>query len=43
MSDEELEDYINNGTLNSRDTDRAWRMRDEFRFQEGKHKVEMPE
>jgi hypothetical protein len=43
LTDEELQDYIQNGSLNSRDTDRAWRMRDEFRIQEGYHKVEMPD
>ena len=34
MTDEDLRDYIDNGTLNSRDTNRAFRLRDEYRFQE---------
>ena len=34
MTDEDLKDYIDNGTLNSRDTNRAFRLRDEYRFQE---------
>lgn len=33
-TEEEMRDYINNGTLNSRDTNRAFRLRDEYRFQE---------
>ena len=32
--DKELSDYLENGTLNSRDTDRAFRLRDEYRTQE---------
>ena len=43
VSDESMKDYLQNGSLNSRDTDRAFRLRDEFRIQEGYHKVEMPE
>ena len=42
-SEEDMRDYLKNGSLNSRDTDRAFRLRDEFRIQEGYHKVEMPE
>ena len=34
MTDEYLRDYIDNVTLNSRDTNRAFRLRDEYRFQE---------
>ena len=34
MTDEELRDYIDNGSLNSRDTDRAFRLRDEYMIQE---------
>ena len=41
-NEEDMRDYIENGSLNSRDTDRAFRLRDEFRIQEGYHKVEMP-
>ena len=29
-----MRDYLDNGSLNSRDTDRAWRLRDEYRIQE---------
>jgi hypothetical protein len=42
-TDEDMRDYLENGSLNSRDTDRAFRLKDEFRIQEGYHKVEMPE
>ena len=33
-SDEEMRDYRDNGSLNSRDTDGAFRLRDEYRLQE---------
>ena len=42
-TDESMIDYLTNGSLNSRDTDRAFKLRDEFRIQEGYHKVEMPD
>ena len=34
MTTEDLRDYLENGTKNSRDTDRAFRLRDEYRTQE---------
>ena len=40
MTDEELRDYIDNGSLNSRDTDRAWRLKDEYMIQQ-KNKIEI--
>ncbi len=36
MTNEEIAQYINEGTLNSRETDRAMRLRDEYREQERK-------
>ena len=33
-SEEDMRDYLKNGTKNSRDTDRAFRLRDEYRIQE---------
>ena len=34
ITDEEMIDYLENGSLNSRDTDRAFRLRSEYRSQE---------
>ena len=34
MTDEEMREYINEGTLNSRESDRAFRLRDEMRDME---------
>ena len=34
MTTEDIQDYLENGTLNSNDTDRAFRLRDEYRTQE---------
>jgi len=34
MTTEDVQDYLENGTLNSNDTDRAFRLRDEYRRQE---------
>ena len=31
---DDMIDYLENGSLNSRDTDRAWRLRDEYKLQE---------
>jgi hypothetical protein len=35
MTEEEMKKYLKEGSLNSRDTDRAWRLRDELRAIEG--------
>jgi len=39
MTQEEMVQYINEGTLNSRETDRATRLRDEYRDQERKKEI----
>jgi hypothetical protein len=40
-NEDDLRDYLENGSLNSRDTDRAFRLRDEYKFQE--EGIPMPE
>ena len=36
-SEEEMREYIKEGSLNSRETDRAWRLRDEMKGIESNH------